>query len=274
MIMSPFERHGRFDVSIVVPVYRNADTLKELHRRLCNVLEERKLEFEIVFVDDACPAGSLEVLTALADRDPRVGVLVLRSNYGQNQAVLTGLTYVRGRWAIVMDADLQDPPEAVPELLSKGEEGYSAVFAGRRGRYESFGRLFTSRLFKKLLHLLCGVPSDGGIFVALSQQMRERLIVMKGPSPFVVAMIGCTRLPSTSIPVTRAPRASGKSAYTFVARLKSARRAILWILAWKWRRLVREPLPWKLSDAQTNGAGHSSRVSNYLGARFQPPVTG
>ncbi len=105
-------------ISIVVPVYKNADTLYELHRRLVAAVGQVSDGYEILFVDDACPCGSLAVLRSLAQEDPRVGVLALASNMGQNQAVLTGLAYARGRVAVVLDADLQDPPEAIPTLLS------------------------------------------------------------------------------------------------------------------------------------------------------------
>jgi glycosyltransferase involved in cell wall biosynthesis len=222
-----------------VPVYRNAEMLHELYRRLLRVLEAWQLSFEVLFVDDACPAGSLTVLKGLAQRDPRVAVLALKRNVGQHRAVLAGLAHVRGEWTVVMDADLQDPPEAIPYLLAKGQEGFAAVFAGRRGRYESAFRLFTSRLFKRLLHLLCGVPADACLFVALNRPMVERLLTLGGPHPFIVAMIGCTRLPLTSIPVVRARRPSGSSAYSFWGRLRNSWRAVAWVLAWKWHAVRR-----------------------------------
>jgi polyisoprenyl-phosphate glycosyltransferase len=258
------------DVSIVVPVYRNEDTLQELHRRLCQVLEDHQLGFELLFVDDACPAGSLNVLTSLARQDPRIAVLVFETNRGQHQAVLAGLSYARGRWTVVMDADLQDPPEAIPDLLAKGEEGFATVFAGRRGRYESSWRLLTSRIFKNLLHFLCGVPPDAGIFLAMNQRMQESLLAMKGPSPFIVAMIGCTGWLTTSIPVARASRPSGQSAYSSWGRLRSAWRAIAWVVAWKWRVLAfRKNSYEKHPVSQGRVRNVHSQVVRHIGARFQ-----
>jgi len=229
---------SRPDISVVIPVYRNADTLEELYKRLCCILEARGINFEIVFVDDACPIDSLAILRVLAQNDQRVVVLALAHNVGQNRAVMWGLASARGTWIIIMDADLQDPPEAIPKLLGKGQEGFAAVFAGRRGQYESVSRLFTARLFKRLLQALCGVPADAGLFVAMNQTMRERLLAMQGPHPYVVAMIGCTGLPTTSIPIVRAQRPSGDSAYSFWARFKNAWRGIIWIVVWKWRTLI------------------------------------
>jgi len=224
------------EATVVVPVYRNADTLEELHRRLARVFEARGMEFEVVFVDDACPSGSLDVLRKLAQLDPRVAVVALARNAGQHRAVLAGLSLARGRWMVVLDADLQDPPEAIPCLLEKGEEGFGAVFAGRRGRYESAGRLVTSRLFKRLLSLLCSAGSglaDAGLFVALDRAMAARILSMENGPPFVVAMIGCAGLPVVSVPVERSPRRRGESAYGSWGRWKSGLCGVAWVIRWR-----------------------------------------
>ncbi|MCS7060640.1 MAG: glycosyltransferase family 2 protein [Anaerolineae bacterium] len=232
--MNPF-------VSVIVPVYRNTETLVELHQRLCQALTRANFTFEIVFVDDACPAGSLSVLRKLADADERVGVLALKHNVGQHQAVLTGLMYAQGKWSVVLDADLQDPPEMVPDLVTRGMAGYPVVFGGRHGQYESSLRLFTSRLFKWMLHLLTGAPIDAGLFCALEDSLRDRLLRMAGPRPSLVAMIACTGVPMISIPFERSVRTVGKSAYTGWGRLKTAARAVGWVLNWKLRHLLRRP---------------------------------
>ena len=214
------------DVSIVVPVYRNGDTLQPLHDRLQRVLTGERLTYEILFVNDACPCGSLSVLSALAAADPGVRVIALPENVGQHRAVLAGLAQARARAAIVMDADLQDPPEAIPQMLAKLTQGSCAVFAGRRGRYESLARLATSRIFKSVLHVLSGVPRDAGMYVAINREMIQRLVGRREHEPFVVAMIGATRLPVTSIPIERCPRPSGESSYTAAMRVRAAYTAI------------------------------------------------
>lgn len=221
-------------VTVVVPVYRNTETLAELHRRLRLVLESGSLRYQIIFVDDACPDGSFVVLEKLAEIDPSVMVLALERNLGQHGAVLVGLRYAEGECVVLMDADLQDPPEAIPELLETLRGGPAAVFAGRRGRYESAFRLFTSRVFKRLLNLLCGVPTDAGMFVAMHRQMVVCLLSFDEPGPSVVAMIGCTGLPLASIPVLRVERPTGRSAFSFRKRLRTACLAIIWVLWWKW----------------------------------------
>lgn len=253
------------EISIVVPVYRNADMLKELYRRLHYVLESLSLPCEILFVDDACPADSLAILKALSQGDSRVAVLALERNIGQQRAILMGLNHARGRYLVVMDADLQDPPEAISDLLAKLQEGFAAVFAGRRGRYESPARLLTSRIFKHLLHLMCGVPADAGMFVAMNRQMVERLLAYREPRPFVLAMIGCTGLPLASIPVVRSQRARGRSGYSLWGRLKTALLALALVPFWKWR-----PRPLSAGNWVDQAA-----VRAYIGARFasmkEPP---
>jgi hypothetical protein len=134
-----------------------------------------------------------------------------------------------------MDADLQDPPEALPELLRAGEAGFSAVFAGRRGEYESRSRLVTSRLFKWSLHMLTGVPRDAGIFCAVHRSLLPRLCASAGPKPFVVAMIARSGDRMFSIPVTRQVRPEGASAYTAWGRVKSGSRGLRWAIGCRLR---------------------------------------
>ncbi len=246
------------DVTVVLPVYRNRETLRELHDRLRHIFETGRINYEIIFVDDACPEGSLAVLEELARDDPRVAVLALKQNAGQHRAVLTGLQFVRGKMVVVLDADLQDPPEAIPVLLAKMKKGPNAVFAGRCGWYESPLRLITSRLFKGLLHLLCGVPADAGMFLAMSRQMVDSLLSMNEPHPFIVAMIGCTGLSMASVPVVRSRRPGGGSAYSSWKRMKTGCLAAARVLSWKWNHGHSSP-------------GHSAGlvpVKTYIGERF------
>ena len=220
-------------VAIVSPVYRNRDTLEELHRRLCIALERRYPSFGIIFVNDACPEGSQQVLESLAARDRRVGVIRLFKNVGQQRALMIGLKWAEGDMLTVLDADLQDPPEAIPALLDALRLGYAAVFAGRRGHYESLGRHLTSRLFKRLLSVSCGVPADAGAYVAMNRLMAERIIALGEPHPHLAAMIGCTGLPVTSIAVTRPKRHGGGSAYGEWTRLRIALTTLAGVPKWK-----------------------------------------
>ena len=254
------------DISVVLPVYRNAETLSDLHQRLCTVLETLTPNFELIFVNDASPDASLSILEQLAQSDHRVVVLALEQNVGQHQAVLTGLTYALGEWTVILDADLQDPPEAIPSLLAEASAGFAAVFAGRRGNYEHGTRLATSRLFKSALHLLTGVPADAGMFLIMNHAMRARLLEMNVSAPFIVAMVGCAGLPITSIPVLRSPRTVGESSYTSWKRWRSAARAFRWVWNWRWQQL-RTRLDRGAFQAPPKPS--AVRIAQFIGERFE-----
>jgi glycosyltransferase involved in cell wall biosynthesis len=218
-------------------VFRNRATLEVLHERLVRALEPATDELEMVFVDDACPEESDEALAALARRDARVRVVTHPTNRGQQRAVLSGLAAATGDHLVVMDADLQDPPEAVPGLLRVLREGrHAGVFAGRRGAYESPARLTASALFKGVLARLAGVPRDAGLFVAMDRRLVDALLAMRWRRPFVVAMVGCTGMKVGSVPVRREPRPSGRSAYTSAARLRLGLLALAATLEHRLRR--------------------------------------
>jgi glycosyltransferase involved in cell wall biosynthesis len=205
-------------VSVVAPVYGNAATVAELCRRLAAVLPG---EHEILLVDDGCPHGSWAAIEAV----PRARGIRHEVNRGQNAAVLTGLRAARGEEIVVLDADLQDPPEAVPRLLEELRRGdAAAVFGGRRGRYESGARMLASRLFKRTLRLLSGrrLPVDAGLFLAMGPEMRDALTA--GDPPYLLAAMARSGLPMRSVPVTRAR--GGASAYSGRARAALAARAL------------------------------------------------
>lgn len=224
------------DLAVVVPAYRTAATLEELYVRLDEVLASRGCAVRFVFVDDASPDADRAVLHRLAADDPRIDVVALDQNVGQQRATMIGLARAAATVVAVMDADLQDPPEALPQLLDELASGsFEAVFAGRRGHYESAGRLATSRVFKWLVHRLTGVPRDAGSYVVMTRRMVDAVSRLDARRPYLVGMIGATRLPTASVPVERLPRRAGESAYNGRTRLAMALPAI-WQLLTTWRR--------------------------------------
>lgn len=238
------------EISVVLPVYKNRAILKELHRRLCETLNAMRRPYELVFVDDACPQGSLQTLQEIARRDARVIVVAHEKNAGQYRALLTGLARSRGEVALVMDADLQDPPEAIPALVEKLSAGYGAVYAGRRGHYQSEGRLLTSRIFKGMVARLTGMPADAGLFVALSRRAVRRLLAFDDGEarPYLTAMIACVGLQVISIPVLRAERASGVSSYSGWMRLKIGLRGVWQALRWRYLKAPKYQRLWSELD--------------------------
>lgn len=253
---------GHPRVTVVIPVYRNAATLEELHTRLSAALQPLKSIYEIVFVNDACPENSWAVLEELARADPHVAALALDRNVGQQRAARVGLAFSRGEYVAMMDADLQDPPEAVPLLLARLEAGPAAVFGGRRGHYQSALRMLTSRIYRVLRHWVCRVPADAGMFVAMRRELVDTLLAWEVPEPFLVCMIGCSGLPMASIPVVRFSRKAGHSAYSSWMRLKTGCSALLWGLRW---RLRLRPMSAGSHDRQPI-------IRERLGSRFTQPA--
>lgn len=223
------------EVSVVLPIYRNRATLEELHRRLSMVLTAASVSYELLFVDDACPEGSGGAIEDLAARDPRVRGLHLARNVGQHRAAWLGLSAARGEWSIVMDADLQDPPEAIPALLAAAPSGVDAVLAARRGRYEGPVRLLTSRVFKILRERLTGIPRDAGMFLALRRPLVQSILRHDVPRPFLTAMVGLSGRRFITVPVDRARRPQGRSAYSSVGRLATAARELAFVFRYRTR---------------------------------------
>jgi glycosyltransferase involved in cell wall biosynthesis len=221
----------RPDLTVIVPVYKNAATLIPLYRRMTLALESARLAFEIVFVDDACPQGSDQIIRGLADRDARVRGILLARNTGQNRAVMAGLAQARGDFTVILDADLQDAPEDIPRLVAALRGGCGAVFAERQGAFQAAHRRLSSKVFKSLVKQLTGVPASASMFMALSRQARAALIGLPTNRPYVVGMVGLTGLPMLSISVTRTARPVGQSAYSSWKRLRTGLGALFTLIA-------------------------------------------
>jgi len=160
---------------------------------------------------------------------------------------------------VILDADLQDPPEEIPRLLAEMDKGFLIVFAGRRGNYETSQRLITSRIYKFMLSLILGLPKDAGLFVAIHSEVVQSLLNLYAPHPFIVAMIGCLGLPMTSIPVARLPRQIGQSAYSSWMRFRTGIQAVWWAILWK-----NDYIPRKKAGRMPEIA-----IKSRLGASFQ-----
>lgn len=213
-------------VAVVVPVYGNQATLLALTARLAAALDARPWRLRLVI--DASPDASAAVAARLAAADPRVSVTVLERNVGQHRALELGLAAEPDAqtW-VCLDADLQDPPEAVPLLLDRLAGGdVAVVFAGRRGAYERPLRLLTGRVHRTLLARLTGLPPDAGAFLALDATARR--LVLAASAPSLVAAIGAARLRAASVPVARAAREHGRSAWTVRGRLRQSTRTLAW----------------------------------------------
>ncbi|MGK5115215.1 glycosyltransferase [Geodermatophilus sp. CPCC 205506] len=215
-------------LAVVVPVYRNEATLAPLAERLAAALEGRDWRLRLVI--DASPDDSARVAVGLSVTDRRIAVSGLTVNGGQHAALAHGLAAEPDAdvW-VCLDADLQDPPEAVPQLLERLARGdVEAVFAGRRGPYESPLRRFTGTAHRRLAARLTGLPPDAGAFLAMGRRVRDAVLAADAPS--IVLAVGLARRPVTSVPVARDRRAEGRSAWTARARLRQSARSLAWAL--------------------------------------------
>jgi polyisoprenyl-phosphate glycosyltransferase len=218
-------------VALVVPVYGNEATLEPLAARLTDALAGR--DWRLRLMVDASPDDSAAVGRALAAADDRIAVTVLTENVGQHRALAVGLAAEPDAdvW-VCLDADLQDPPEAVPLLLDRLAGGdVDAVFAGRRGAYESLGRRVTGTLHRRVAARLTGLPTDAGAFLALGPVVRAAVLAaMDAGAPSVVLAVGRAGRPVTSVPVARDRRTVGTSAWTPRARLRQSVGSLRWAL--------------------------------------------
>ena len=144
-------------ISVVLPCYRTADCLQELHRRLVASLTRLAPAYEIIFVNDGSPDRDWEVITELCAHDPHVIGINLSRNFGQHTAITAGLDHTRGEWVVVMDADLQDQPEEIEALYRTAQEGYEVVFGMRQDRQDSFLKVLSSRAFSWMFNRLSAV---------------------------------------------------------------------------------------------------------------------
>jgi glycosyltransferase involved in cell wall biosynthesis len=224
------------DVSIVTAVYRNAETVEELFTCVARILDRAGLSFEMVFVNDACPAGSEAALARLAAADARVRVITNPTNLGQDRSLVAGMRASLGEVVVLMDADLQDDPAAIPRLVDHLAGGTGdIVFAGRRGSYESRSRLATSFLYKRTLALLTPLPPDAGLFIALSRHVADALAQQPTACPWLLPRLATSGLRLDSLPFARASRRDGGSAYSAWRRLHKGVSSMLWTLALRTR---------------------------------------
>jgi undecaprenyl-phosphate 4-deoxy-4-formamido-L-arabinose transferase len=213
-------------ISVVVPVFRSAALLPSLLRRLKGALDHEGRQWEIILVDDASLDGSYEVLQELRAGDPRLRIVQLARNHGQQHATLCGLNYARGAEVVTMDDDLQNPPEEIPALLAKLREGYSAVIGRITDKRHGWWRNAGSRGHQYLAARIIGKPPGLYLssFRALSRTAVDRIVRYKGAHPHISALL-LKSVPAgaiVNVDVSHAPRAVGASTYSVRKLFKTA----------------------------------------------------
>ena len=211
--------------SFVIPVYNERDTLPELHARVTAVADGLDGEAEIVYVDDASFDGSRELLLELQAGDPRCKVIRFARNFGHQIAITAGIDHATGDATIVMDGDLQDPPEVVPELVAKWREGFDVVYAVREEREgEGWLKRKTAGWFYRLLRRLSNVdvPVDVGDFRLVDRRALDAFRAMREQSRYVRGMFSWVGFRQTGVSYKRPQRFAGEPKYSFRKSLRLA----------------------------------------------------
>jgi dolichol-phosphate mannosyltransferase len=212
------------ELSVVVPVYGCADCLEALHRRLSVVLASLVPCYEIVLVDDCAPDGAWSVIARLAGADARVRGIRLSRNFGQHAAITAGLAECRGRRAVVMDCDLQDPPEVIAELHAKALAGHDIVLARRKRKRHSVFRRLAAALYVRMLGALGSRRIDGefGTFSILSRPVIDAFLRFQDRDRHYLFILYWLGFDTAAIDYQHAARHSGSSAYSLRALLRHA----------------------------------------------------
>lgn len=204
--------------SFILPVFNEEETLAETYRRLARIMDELKGAAEIIVVDDGSRDRSLEMLRDLHQRDSRVCYLSLARNFGHQAAVTAGLRFAQGDAVVVLDADLQDPPELIPAMIEKWREGYHVVYAQRTARQrEGPAKKLFAYLFYRLLRLLtkADMPADTGDFCLMDHKVVEVLNALPERGRYLRGLRAWVGFRQTAVPFEREPRFAGKAKYTF-----------------------------------------------------------
>jgi dolichol-phosphate mannosyltransferase len=215
--------------SIIAPVYNENEVLPELVTRVREVMDTTGESWELVLVDDGSTDGSTQSIREFGKQDQRVRPVIFARNFGHQLAVTAGLDYSRGQAVVIIDADLQDPPEVILDLIAKWREGYEVVYAVRAEREgESWFKLFTASLFYRIIYSITDVdiPMDTGDFRLLDRkvvnvigQMRERHRFLRGMSVWV-------GFHQTGVEYRRSARYAGETKYPFNKMFKFALDAV------------------------------------------------
>ena len=213
------------ELSVVVPVYNEEESVRELHRRLTDVLGGAVASYELVLVDDGSSDHSWEIICELAAHDRRVKGLSFSRNFGHQMAFTAGLDHAEGDAVVIMDADLQDPPELLPELLARWREGYDVVYAVRARRAgESAFKVLTAAAFYRILRRITRVdiPVDTGDFRLMSRKAVAAFRRMPEHHRFTRGMVAWLGFRQVGVPYDRAARHAGVTKYPLRKMLRLA----------------------------------------------------
>ncbi|MED4826655.1 glycosyltransferase family 2 protein [Bacillus atrophaeus] len=209
--------------SIVVPVYNEELVIQETYQRLKEVMDRTKENYELLFINDGSCDRSVEILREHSLIDPRVKVIDFSRNFGHQIAITAGMDYAQGNAIVVIDADLQDPPELILDMIEKWKEGYNVVYAVRTKRKgETFFKKQTAAMFYRLLRSMTDIdiPIDTGDFRLLDRKVCNEMKKLKEKNPFVRGLVSWIGFKQTAVEYERDERLAGETKYPLKKMLK------------------------------------------------------
>lgn len=212
------------DISVVIPLFNEEENVRELYRRLTAALESFHVTFEMVFVNDGSRDATPAILNELHNKDPRLTVVHLSRNFGHQPAVSAGLDHATGKAVIIMDGDLQDPPEVLDKFVALWREGFEVVYAVRTKRKEGIVKRLGYFAFYRLLRAISDleIPLDSGDFCLMDRKVVEALKSLPEQMRFIRGLRTFVGFRQTGLQYERAAREAGKPKYTFRALVKLA----------------------------------------------------
>jgi len=205
-------------LSVVVPVYNEAPVLSEFHAQMCEVMNATDCTYEIIYIDDGSTDESVDTLNSIRDDDDKVAIIELSRNFGKEIALSAGLDHARGDAVIIIDSDLQDPPELVHTFLREWRGGYDVVYGKRVDRRgESRMKILTAKWFYRTLNYLSDVeiPEDVGDFRLLSRRAVDALVSLPERHRYMKGLYAWIGFPQKSIPYVRQPREAGRTKWSY-----------------------------------------------------------
>jgi dolichol-phosphate mannosyltransferase len=206
------------DISVIIPVYNEEHNIDELYKRLKAAVSEVTQNYELIFINDGSHDGSLHKLKTLSEADSNVFYINLSRNFGHQVAVSAGLDFCTSKTTVIIDADLQDPPELIPKLYDEHKKGFDVVYAKRVSREgETFMKKATSKLFYRILQKITAfnIPLDVGDFRLLDKKVVAALRSMPEQNKFLRGQIAWLGFNQTFVEFKREPRKHGKSGYSY-----------------------------------------------------------
>ncbi len=219
------ENRDRPEYSIIIPIYNEEETIPEMYSRVSKVMKLLDGTTELVLINDGSRDNSLKLIRELHQQDSRVCYLSFARNFGHQIAVTAGLNFVRGQAVIILDADLQDPPELIPEMIRLWQDGYHVIYCQRTKRQkEGWFKRFTAYIFYRLLKRLAeiDIPTDTGDFCLMDRRVVDVLNAMPERNRYIRGLRSWVGFRQTAIHFERQPRFAGEVKYTFRKSLSLA----------------------------------------------------